>query len=172
MGGEARHEVTEPEAAMLPQTGAVETLVANKGIDTIDTLPSAKAARLCSSLGRAATLHHEEYRSTDTALGRRWGMCRSTRALRTTGRHGAGLGCLQSGFSSLTLFLPYSTGAFNSSGPFFHLRRQRAFQGFRQRFPNHSRKSFREPVASTATKPREAMNAVPNFQASGSSHDR
>lgn len=106
----------------------------------------AKGVRRLSSLASDATqstIDQQERRSRhDAALGRAAGVCRvDTSALGRTGRHGAGLGCLQSGFSSLTLFLPYLTGAFNSSGPFFHLRRQRAFQGFRQRFPDHFKHS-------------------------------
>lgn len=45
-----------------------------------------------SSLASAATFDHAKQGSADTALGLRWGMCRPTRALRTTGRFG-GLGC-------------------------------------------------------------------------------
>lgn len=49
---------------------------------------------LPASAATQSTIDNREYRSTDTALGRRLGMCRSTRALRTTGRgFGRGLGC-------------------------------------------------------------------------------
>ena len=53
-----------------------------------------------SSLGRAATtFDHVQHRSTDTARGQRAGvLCRSTSAVRRTGRRFAGLGCHRRGF--------------------------------------------------------------------------
>lgn len=54
----------------------------------------AKGGRRSPLLASAATsLDHREHRSSDTALGRRCVMCRSTSALGRTGRRFAGLGC-------------------------------------------------------------------------------
>ena len=54
----------------------------------------AKGGRRFPLLASAATsFDHREHRSSDTALGRRCVMCRSTSALGRTGRRFAGLGC-------------------------------------------------------------------------------
>ena len=74
----------------------------------------AKGGRRFPLLASAATsFDHREHRSSDTALGRRCVMCRSTSALGRTGRRFAGLGCFID-----VVPLKYLAGAFTGAGPF------------------------------------------------------
>lgn len=109
-----------------------------------------------SHAGRAATqstLYDQEQGSTGTALGRRLVMYRSTRALGTTGRRVAGLGCFSSGCFDNAVggydLLPTGRGL-SGSGRFWaewrdcrralaidQHRRQSAFQCLTQRHKGH-----------------------------------
>jgi hypothetical protein len=94
----------------------------------------AKGGRRFPLLASAATsFDYRKHRSSDTALGRRLVMCRSTSAFGRTGRRFAGLGCHGRGFyPAFRGYVPpkYLAGAFIGSGPFANLRSQPRRQAF------------------------------------------
>lgn len=119
----------------------------------------AKGGRRFPLLASAATsLDDVQQRSIGTALGLRLVMCRSTSAVRRTGRRFAGLGCHGRGFSpAFRGYVPpkHLAGRFGVRSSFraidgieagsSHLvanliqhRRQRGFQAFAERLPCHS----------------------------------